>query len=381
MTGRPPMGARPADRRALILGAGVAGLATAIALRRRGWAVEVVEQAEALREVGAGLQIAPNGARVLAALGVAVPGTASQAIHLIDGRTGRSVIRMPLGPGFALTHRADLLAALARAAERAGAVLRLGAQVGEVVAGGAVLAGGTRLSAPLVVGADGWNGPSRGFVAPGAEGRFTGQVAWRALVPLWREWPGEAQIWAGPGRHLVLYPLRGGTRLNIVAVEERAEWTAAGWSGRDDPDRLRAAFADFGDPVGEVLARVREVSLWGLHRHGMAPALAREGVVLVGDAAHPTLPFLAQGANLALEDAWVLAQALEDGGVAAYEARRRRRVTRALAEAAANARNYHLGGWRKRAAHGALRALGAVAPGTLLRRYDWLYAEDVTAAR
>jgi salicylate hydroxylase len=138
--------------------------------------------------------------------------------------------------------------------------------------------------------------------------------------------------------------------------------------------------------VGEVLGRVRECALWGLHRHGVAPALSRGRVVLAGDAAHPTLPFLAQGANLALEDAWVLADAFAEGGgdafarnAEAYEARRRRRVDRALAEAAANARNYHLSGWRQRAAHAALRTLGAVSPGLLLRRYDWLYGQDVTA--
>ena len=363
-----------------VLGGGIAGLAAALACAARGRTVEVLEQAPALTEVGAGLQIAPNGGRVLDALGVRVPAPAveNRAIHLIDGPSGRPVVRIPLGPGFRLVHRADLIAVLADAARAADVTLRLGAPVARIGEGGRMLhlASGASHETRRLIGADGVRGASRAFVAPDHAPRFTGQVAWRALVPCDPRWPAEAQVHMGAGRHLVCYPLRGGRLLNIVAVEERAGWVIDGWSHEDDPDALRAAFAGFAGPIRAVLRRVDRVHLWGLMDHGATPRWTRGGCTLIGDAAHPTLPFLAQGANLALEDAWTLAAAPDDP--AAWEAARRPRVTRALRAAAGNARNYHLTGARRRAAHAALRLAGLVRPEALLRRYDWLYKADVT---
>ncbi|MGB3406835.1 MAG: FAD-dependent monooxygenase [Jannaschia sp.] len=357
-----------------VLGAGIGGLAAAIACFQAGYSVEIIEQAPALTEVGAGVQIAPNGLRVLRALGVDVPGLDSRAVHLIYGATGRSLIRMPLGPGFRLVHRADLISALT---DRLGDIpLRLGTEVTDVTDNGLRIAGGAEFSVNSLIGADGVRGASRRFVAPDHVARFTGQVAWRAAVPV-HDWPCEAQVHVGAGRHMVLYPLRDGQTLNIVAVEERAEWTAAGWSRTDDPANLRAAFAAFAEPVRALLDRVERVHLWGLMDHGVTRGWTRGACTLIGDAAHPTLPFLAQGANLALEDAFVLARHLHDP--AAYETRRRPRVARALAAAAGNADSYHLAGPKRIAAHAVLRAVGALAPRVMLRRYDWLYGHDVTA--
>ncbi|WP_367180493.1 FAD-dependent monooxygenase [uncultured Jannaschia sp.] len=362
-----------------MLGGGVAGLACAIACAQRGHVVTLLEQAPALTEIGAGLQIAPNGGRVLDALGVAPPAIGNAAIHLIDGLTGRRVIRAPLGPGFRFLHRADLVAALAARAEATGVAIRLGAEVAEVGADGRELrlASGETIATSRLIGADGARGAARAFVAPDHRPDFTGQVAWRAIVPV-TDWPGEARIHAGPGRHLVCYPLRDGTSLNLVAVEERAEWAAEGWSRRDAPENLRRAFAGFADPVPGLLAKVGEVHLWGLLDHGATPRWRRGVCTLIGDAAHPTLPFLAQGANLALEDAWTLAAMLDDP--AAWERARRPRVARALRAARGNARNYHLSGARKRAAHLALRTLDRVRPSTLTGAYRWLYDYDVTRA-
>ncbi|WP_371157036.1 FAD-dependent monooxygenase [Jannaschia sp. 2305UL9-9] len=361
-----------------ILGGGIAGLATAIACAGQGRSVEVIEQASALTEVGAGLQIAPNGLRVLQALGVSVPGIDSKAVQVIDGPTGRHLIRMPLGSGFRLVHRADLIASLA---DRSGDVgLRLGTRVASVSDDARMLAlnDGTRIPVNMLIGADGARGASRGFVAPDHKARFTGQVAWRAIVPV-RDWPAEAQIHVGPGRHMVLYPLRDATMLNIVAVEERTQWVADGWSHRDDPQALRDAFAGYAAPVRALLDRVETVHIWGLMDHGMTPEWTRGACTLIGDAAHPTLPFLAQGANLALEDAWSISRHLDAPG--AFVAARRPRVARALAAAAGNARNYHLTGLRRLGAHGALRLLDRIAPGLMTRKYDWLYDYDVTATQ
>ena len=358
-----------------VLGGGVAGLACALACHRRGLSVELVEQAPVLSEVGAGLQIAPNGGRVLDALGVAPPAIESEAVRLIDGSTGRDLLRMPLGPGFRLMHRADLIDALARAVRAAGIPLRLGAPVATVEPGHLRLSDGGAIPFRRLIGADGARGPSRAFVAPDHEPRFTGQVAWRAIVPV-AKWAAEAQVHVGPGRHLVCYPLRDGRSLNIVAVEERAEWTAPGWSQRDDPARLRAAFAGYAEPIRQLLDRVEDVHVWGLMDHGATPRWHRGGVTLIGDAAHPTLPFLAQGANLALEDAWTLAAGLDDP--AGWQATRRPRVERALAAAKGNATNYHLAGARRMAAHAALRAVNRLRPQAMAARFAWLYDHDVT---
>ncbi|UWQ19348.1 FAD-dependent monooxygenase [Jannaschia sp. M317] len=369
-TGRP----RGASDVVTVLGAGIGGLTAAIACARAGHSIEIIEQAPALTEVGAGLQLAPNGMRVLRALGVEVPGIDNRAVHLIDGATGRSLVRMPLGPGFRLVHRADLIAALA--AHLDGVTLHLNTEVAGLEDRGLRLADGRLWPAGRVIGADGVRGAARRYVSPDHAARFTGQVAWRATVPV-ETWPAEAQVHVGAGRHLVLYPLRDGRLLNIVAVEERADWTADGWSRTDDPENLRRAFDGYAAPVRALLDRVETVNLWGLMDHGVTPDWTRGGCTVIGDAAHPTLPFLAQGANLALEDAWLVSRMLEDP--TGYEALRRARVTRALAAAAGNARAYHLRGLSRHVAHAGLRLAGAVAPGALLRRYDWLYGHDVTA--
>jgi salicylate hydroxylase len=191
----------------------------------------------------------------------------------------------------------------------------------------------------------------------------------------------------GPGRHIVSYPLRGGTLRNIVAVEERSAWTAEGWSHRADPADLVRAFADFGPRVQDWLARVDTAYLWGLFRHPVAKvwyqAQPDGAAVILGDAAHPTLPFLAQGANMALEDAWVLADTLAShdthaAALFAYQAARARRCARIVDAASRNARTYHLSGLTRRVAHAGLRMGGWIAPGLALRRFDWLYDVDVT---
>jgi salicylate hydroxylase len=190
----------------------------------------------------------------------------------------------------------------------------------------------------------------------------------------------------GPGRHLVTYPLRGGTLRNIVAVEERRRWVEEGWSLKDDPMELRVAFETFVGRVQGWLEKVQEVYLWGLFRHPVARvwqrALPGGGVAIVGDAAHPTLPFLAQGASMGLEDAWVLADSLDKQdigpGLAAYQERRAARAARIVEAANRNARAYHLSGPLRSFAHLGLRVAGAVAPQAALARFDWLYDHDVT---
>lgn len=383
-----------------IIGGGIGGLAAALALARRGASVEVFETAPALGEVGAGLQISPNGAAVLAALGLgdaaAAAATAPPALELRDFQSGRVVVRLPLGASslarhghpYWQMHRADLLGLLAAAAAAAGAVLHLGqraAVAGEPEAPRIVAAGRER-GFDVVVAADGVRSPTRAAWFGGDGPRFTGHVAWRGLVAADRlpaPWPEATAVRMAPGRHLVTYRLRGGSVVNFVAVEAREAWAEERWTRPDDPAALRRAFAGGGPAVASLLAAVDETFLWGLFDHPRLARWHRGRVALLGDACHPMLPFLAQGATMALEDAFVLADALEaadspEAGLAAYAARRQPRAGRVQAAAARNAGLYHLGPGFRGPAHAALRLASAVSPALLLRRFDWLFGGDVT---
>lgn len=381
-----------------VLGAGVAGLTVARALALRGARVTVLEQADAIREVGAGLQVSPNGAAVLRALGLGealeVASVRARAVELRNGLTGEVVTRLEVAllrpdQGYHFVHRADLIDLLLKGALEAGVRMQLLSRAASVTLSGArpvvMLEGGAE-EAGLLIGADGLHSATRVALNGASAPFFTRQVAWRALIP-GDGGPAVAEVHMGPGRHLVSYPLRGGTLRNIVAVEERNVWVEEGWSMRDDPMDMALAFEQFSPRVRGWLDQVQDVWLWGLFRHEVAPvwqrALPEGGVAILGDAAHPTLPFLAQGACMALEDAWVLAESLSAtdtlaAGLAAYQAARIPRCRRIVAAANANARAYHLSGPLRLAAHMALRLGGALAPGLALSRYDWLYDVDVT---
>ncbi|MEP1767533.1 MAG: FAD-dependent monooxygenase [Sulfitobacter sp.] len=381
---------------AIVVGAGIGGLTAAIALARRGVAVTVLEQAPKIREVGAGLQVSPNGLAVLRALGLekrladrgAVRGQAVvMQAHDRAGDVARlDLTRLPADQTYYFMHRADLVDVLARAAREQNVSFEMGAQVDEVSFGDIpklTLHDGSMRRAELVVGADGIHSRARTALNGTDDAFFTGQVAWRAVVPNTVGHKDVAMVTMGPARHLVSYPVRGGAFVNLVAVEERAEWAEEGWNHPDDPANLRAAFAGFGGLAGDMINEVHAPTLWGLHRHPVARLWHRGGVALLGDAAHPTLPFLAQGANMALEDAWVLADTVTRGGTAAlpqYQAARMARVQRVIKAAEGNAWRYHLRpGPMRFVAHNALRLGSRLAPKRMLGAFDWLYGVDVTA--
>jgi salicylate hydroxylase len=235
-----------------------------------------------------------------------------------------------------------------------------------------------------VIGADGLHSVLRPALNGKAAPFFTHQVAWRALVPNTEGRGPQVQVHMGPGRHVVSYPLRGGALLNIVAVREQRAWVAESWTQQDDPANLRDAFADFGPDLRAILDRVGEVRQWGLFRHPVAERWHGGNCALLGDAAHPTLPFLAQGACMALEDAWGIVRSLDEApdlaaGLAAYQGLRAGRARRVIDAASRNAWKYHLSfGPLRAAAHGALRLGGALMPGRMVQQFDWLYGYDIT---
>lgn len=377
-----------------IIGAGIGGLAAAVALSQRGAKVRVLEQADEISEVGAGLQISPNGMVVLDALGLGdiarERAIQSRGIWLRDGLTGKGVIDFNLetlakGETFLLFHRADLQGMLLEAARDYGVEIATGRKVISVSVGTdkthIYFAKGSSENSDFLVGADGLNSVLRPVLNPPTKPFFTGQVAWRALVPA--AGPDQVNVYMGPGRHMVTYPLRDGSMTNLVAVEERENWSQEGWFHKDDPKNLRVAFAGFCPDAQDILDQVDQVFVWGLHRHPVAMEWHRGRSVILGDAAHPTLPFMAQGAVMALEDAWVLADSLDsfglEDGPALYQARRRHRVERVVEAANKNARNYHVSNPIARGlSHSALKLANLFMPGTVFGRFDWIYNHDVT---
>lgn len=378
----------------LVVGGGIGGLAAARALALRGAKVTLFEQAEAIREVGAGLQITPNGFAVLQALGLgpslAEKSLRAEAVSLRDYRKGE-VLRLDLSrltnQNYYLVHRADLIDVLAQGARESGVEIRLLQQVERIEPGGrpkVFLTNGAVVEADVVIGADGLHSKLRPVLNRPAAPFFTGQVAWRAIVPNSDNRPAEAWLHMAPGRHLVSYPMRDGNSLNLVAVQERSAWVAEGWNQQDNPDNLRAAFSDFGAEARQMLDRVDSVYLWGLFRHPVAEIWQGGLTALLGDAAHPTLPFLAQGASMALEDSWALAEELATSdslaaGLSSYQSRRRPRAAKVIAAATGNAWKYHLKSPPLRGvAHLALRLAGQIVPNKMVHQMDWIYCHDET---
>ncbi len=381
---------------AIVIGGGIGGLACATALARQGVAVTLLEQAPDFSEVGAGLQISPNGLAVLRGLGLegglkARGAVRGQAVRLCDYAEGAQVARLdltrlPEAQRYYFVHRADLIDLLRGAAQQSNVSFETSAQAASLHPGAlpqVQMASGGRRRAELVVAADGIHSVGRVQLNGADKAAFSGQVAWRALIPNDINHGPEARVTMGPGRHLVSYPLRDGRLINLVAVEERSDWAAEGWHHADNPANLRRAFAGFGGEAAQMIETVENVTLWGLHHHPVAANWHGEGVALLGDAAHPTLPFLAQGANMALEDAWVLADCLRrqprDAALAAYQAKRINRTRRIVKTSEGNAARYHMTpGPLRLLAHSGLRLASRLAPSVMLGAYDWLYGHDVT---
>ncbi len=391
------------SRRLLIAGGGIGGLAAALAAARAGWQVQVLEQAIAFSEVGAGVQLGPNATRVLGALGVldAVRETACAPNHLLarDATRGHALGSLPLGASFEsrygspylTVHRADLHAALLRGLPGLEVDLQAGQRLAAVrdlpdgVQG--VTGAGATLGADALVGADGLWSAVRPSLVSDAAPRPSDHVAYRALVPMDRlsaAWRAPAvTAWLGPRLHAVTYPVRGGALLNVVVVVEQAvEGSTGGWDLPGTGARLRTAMGPVCDPLQALVDAAPSWGLWVLHdRAPVAGAheMAQGRLALLGDAAHPMRPYLAQGAAMALEDAHELGRCLGvvsdrildvEPALRRYSLSRWERVARVQRRALRNGRIFHATGPVRVARDWVLRAGG----GARVMDLPWLYA-------
>lgn len=387
----------------LIVGGGIGGVTAALACLDAGFEVELFERADALAEVGAGVQISSNGAKVLDRLGL-TPGIEKaafrpEALEMRQGLSGRTVFAIPMGdeavrrygaPYYHI-HRADLMAVLAGASSaRAPSSIRLRKELIRFAQddNGVALefADGARAQGDVLIGADGIQSVVRTELFGPARPRFTGNVAWRLVVPanaLPRGLvPRTACVWVGPGKHAVTYYLRNGELVNFVGVVERSDWQSESWIEQGPKAELVADYSGWADPLVAIIEQARECYRWALFDRDPLPLWSRGRVTLLGDACHPMLPFLAQGAVMAIEDAWVLSRALKStasvpAALAAYEAARKARTARTQRASRRQMRLYHMRGFLQRVAHPPIWLAGRLAPSIIRARQDWLYGHDV----
>jgi salicylate hydroxylase len=387
----------------LIAGGGIGGLVAALALLRRGIAVEVHEQAAALKEVGAGVQISPNGARVLFELGIgaAVAGlsceTRGKEIRLWN--TGQAwPIADVLAEATALygypyctVYRPDLLTAL-EAAVRAAApdALCLGHKAeGFEAVGDRVrlrFTDGGSAEGDVLIGADGIHSVVRRQLWGEPAARFTGLIAWRGVIPM-AKLPRHldrpvGSNWVGPGRHVVHYPLRRGELMNFVGVVEGVDWQVESWTAQGTHAELHRDFEGWHPDVHAMIEAIGTPFRWAFLARDPLPVWGQGRVSLLGDACHPTLPFMAQGAVMAIEDGFILARALAEIGdpeaaLRRYEAARRDRTARVVTGSSANTKRFHNPELAHAEGAAAYVAREFAVP-VMRERTEWLYTYDAT---
>jgi salicylate hydroxylase len=393
---------KPSRTRVIVAGAGLGGLTAALALLDRGFEVQVLEQARALGPVGAGIQLSANATRVLYQLGLGPalervtiePGgkcirlwSTGQQWRLFD-LGGESIARW--GYPYLMLYRPDLHQVLIDGlAQRDPAALVLGAKVADVAedASGVrvTLADGRVLEADALVGADGVHSIVRAKRIAEDKPRFSGCIAWRGVIPI-GSLPASMQgpegvNWVGPGRHVIHYPVHGGELVSFTGIVEKQSWIRESWTETGSVEECLQDFAGWHEDIHALIRQLDKPLRWAMMVRDPLTNWTRGRVTLLGDAAHPTLPFLAQGACMAIEDGMVLARALQampddiPAALRSYQATRIERTTKIVLASAANTKRFH----NPELAD----ATGAAAyiareweEGKVRARYDWLFAYE-----
>lgn len=360
------------SKKIVIAGAGIGGLCAALALAKRGFDVAVYEQGIHFGEVGAGLQLSPNAMYVLQALGVAdeVKAKAFSPASAVmrHYQTGKNYFTVPLGvtaaqkygADYLHIHRADLHYALQHACEKLNVSIHLGQTIQsyqhtsqDIASHNLVIQfkNNESLEADVLIGADGIKSKVQSHMLGQIPAQFTGQVAWRGVIEANKLPKGlikpNANLWVGPDKHFVSYYMRGGNLVNFVAVQERSDWQKESWSEPGDINELRDTFTGWHPEVTELLDATKSCFLWALFDRHPLSQWTDQNVALLGDACHPMLPFLAQGAAMAIEDSYVLAHCLaSDNNIAAalkaYQNIRLPRTRVIQLKARKNASLYHM---------------------------------------
>ena len=390
--------------RVLIAGGGIGGLSAALALIQKGCEVEVYEQASELKEVGAGLQLSPNGSHVLYALGV------GEELRALSCETEGKEIRVwntgecwklfdlgavaieRYGYPYLTVYRPDVLSVLERAVRRERPdAIRLNAKaVGFSQHEGQVtleLEGGATARGDVLIGADGVHSRVRQALFEADRPKFTGIIAWRGVIPMERLPRHMVRMvgtnWVGPGGHVVHYPLRAGAVMNFVYALERSDWQIESWSARGTQEELANDVVGWHEDVQTLVRNIPAPFKWALMVRPPMERWSVGRVTLLGDACHSMLPFLGQGANSAIEDGLILARALTEleGDIASrllrYENARRDRTRRAVEGSADNIHRFHnkvLADPVKAREHVSREWAGQ----PIADRYEWIFRYDAT---
>jgi salicylate hydroxylase len=386
--------------RILVAGGGIGGLTAAASLIQAGFEVEVFEQAPVLGEIGAGVQISANAGRVYRALGlldaIEAAGVTPQAYNFRVFDSGDILQTIPLGEGYrtrhgvpyVTVHRADLHRLLV---DKVRSLDPQAVRVGRAVTAFSEDAGGVTLSfadgatarGDALIGADGIKSVVRSKLIGPTEAKYTGDAVWRVLVPMERL-PAEfrtrtTDIWAGPGRHAVTYALRGGTLMNLVGCVEHEAWEDESWVTPRPWEEMRADFSGWHPMIAAIIGAADrdQCYRWALRDREPIRDWSSARVTLLGDAAHPTLPYMAQGAAMAVEDAAVLTRAFGEAdsvpaAIQLYQRNRVDRTARIVNESRNNRRMFHME---------SVEALRSAFAGRDMNaeRSAWLFSYDPTS--